>query len=524
MKRPAQYAVRLMHAARAFSIFALAATAILALAPVARASDEIKVIEGESYRLTAGLFERTDFIMMENTVDLDTKIRDDRVQYIAFDYRIECDLKFKDAGPQIFMKFERAAPYLYDAPVVIHNTLNTYVGKFGPYCNAELLPKLDEYWGDAALSYDLPLRFKGGLFSYSVGHGLALGGQYQNYGLELYTETDGFAWRAYSCWPDYSNKHLLGPYIEQEKPQGVDYEHSKAYYLATDIKTTAGMVTAQPYAGVLMDFSDLRRQNFFQTPTHDDILGTVGLSIDLAIEKLTLSFEWARNFGRAASSEEGFPDVEHRGYMVYAAASYDINGFVPRSQLVYASGNKLTTDMIDNGDTRYPGSKNNAFSVYSPLNGYLADAIYPSFLKMPLVAGGNGWGLNYGVRRPTTFADPGLMENIVLVDAGFDYAFTKKASMSFDWWYLATAQKGIGVYNGVPKVISPELGCETDIAFAYKATKHITLHADGGYFFPGPGYREERTDTAGSLFTPYVRGDGKADPAYQLELYVEVSF
>jgi hypothetical protein len=58
----------------------------------------------------------------------------------------------------------------------------------------------------------------------------------------------------------------------------------------------------------------------------------------------------------------------------------------------------------------------------------------------------------------------------------------------------------------------------------YKASDYITFSVLSGMFFPGAAYREERTDTAGSLFTPFVRGDGKADPAYQLEVTMEFGF
>jgi hypothetical protein len=45
----------------------------------------------------------------------------------------------------------------------------------------------------------------------------------------------------------------------------------------------------------------------------------------------------------------------------------------------------------------------------------------------------------------------------------------------------------------------------------------------GGYFIPGKYYKEKRDDTP-SLFSPYVRGDGNTDSAYQIELSVEFNF
>lgn len=491
--------------------------------PVSSSAD-VRMAEGEYYILEARPYVLTEFYMMENTVDLDTKIRDDRVQYIGIDYGLALDFKIKNGGLRIFFELERNGFYDYNAPVVIHDTLETFFGKVGGYTNAELLPKVKEYWGDIPLVPSENIRFKGGLFKYEVGHGISLNGSYQNYGMELYSMGEEFSWNVYACWPDYNNKQLLGPYISQEKPQDVDWNHSKAYLLAADMKASAGYVSVEPYAGLLMDFSEGKRVSVFQTPTTDDILGTVGISVDFTYHNFEASAEWARNFGHANSSQAGFPDVEHMGYAVYADARYYFGNFIPRSKFIYASGNKLTTDMISNGDTRYPGSKNNAFSVYSPFNTYLADSIYPSIGPLPVVAMGDGNAMNYGVRRSGTFADPAQIENLTIVCAGFDYRFNDKASAVFDWWYLATSEKGIGMYNNIPKVISPELGNEVDLRLHYSLTKNMKLGFLGGVFFPGAAYREERTDINGSLFTPFVRGDGKADPAYQVEMGMEIIF
>jgi hypothetical protein len=180
--------------------------------------------------------------------------------------------------------------------------------------------------------------------------------------------------------------------------------------------------------------------------------------------------------------------------------------------------------MIENGDTTYTSSHNDAFSIYSPFNSYLADSIYQSIDTVPLVFMGNGNGLNYGVRRSGTFGDPIVIENLIMVNAGFDCPLTKKATITFDWWYLASVEKGIGMYNNVPKFISPDLGHEYDIYYSYAVTENITFTTYAGIFCPGAAYREERTDEGGSLFTPFVRGDGKADPAYQMEFSLTVSY
>lgn len=518
---PMRHAGRPKHTAWAL-LSLLVAAMPLACAPCL--ASEMKLAETDSYTLTFEPYLRTDFNMMENNLDLDTDIRDDRVQYISFDYALAFDFRVKDNGPELYFMLERNAFYDYNTPVIIHNTLQTFNGKVHGYYNAELLPKVKEYWGDSPIAPGSDIRLRGGLFKYEVGHGISLNGSYQNYGLELYTEEHGFRWNVYTCWPDINNKQLLGPYIKQEKPQGVDWEHSKAYFISTDVKAQAGRISAQPYAGLLMDYSVGKRQSFFQTATDRDMLGTVGVSFDFDLGKFKLSAEWARNFGMASSISPGMPSVEHRGYAVYADAAYDMGRFMPIARFIFGSGNKLTTDMITNGDTLYPGSKNNAFSVFSPFNNYLVDSIYPSIPTLPLVAMGNGLAMNYGIPRPGSFRDPAQIENMVLVDLAFSYLPTDKIDIIFDWWYIANAQKGIGMYNNVPKVISPEIGTEVDLGIKYKIFKGVALKLVGGLFMPGAAYREERTDTGGSLFTPFVRGDGKADNAYQVEMSLETHF
>ena len=72
--------------------------------------------------------------------------------------------------------------------------------------------------------------------------------------------------------------------------------------------------------------------------------------------------------------------------------------------------------------------------------------------------------------------------------------------------------------------LSRELGCEFDVSVDYQLNKHVAMCFEGGYFVPGRYYRQDREDTSGSLLTPFVRGDGNADPAYQLELSLEFKF
>lgn len=496
----------------------------LTLAWGATARAEIKMAETKETVFTISPSVTTDVIILDNNLDLDSSNRMDRVQYLGLIYSLGFGIRAKDDGPELFLLLERYGPYDYDAPLLINNKLQTYLGKVDPYTNAEYLPAIGEFWVDTPL-YTTPFRARAGLYNYAVGHGAAVGGNFDNYGATLYAERDDFQWRFYYCVPNFNAKSV-GPRIKQEKEQLWAWEPTKANYFATDVIVNfKPWGTIQPYISILYDTSDNKRVDYFATPTDDDLLGTVGCSIDLNFfDKLSIGLEAARNFGRAKSSVEGFDGVTHQGYMLYADAEYTAEGISPHVGFIYASGNKLTTDMIDNGDTLYPSTKNNAFSVYSPLNCNLADSIYSDVELLPLIAMGNGNGLNYGIRRPDSFNDPAVIENLILVDAGFDLDITKKASLIFDWWYLSSAEKGIGVYNNVPKVISADLGHEFDFIFTYEVTEHITFLVYSGIFLPGAAYREERDDTAGSLFTPFVRGDGKADPAYQAEICLTVSY
>ena len=482
------------------------------------------VAETDFSTLSAGAFVRTDFIMQENNLDLDTKIRDDRTQYIALDYNFTLDLKGKNAGPEFFIKIERNGLYDYDVPIIIHNTLQTQIGKISPYHGAELLPYFREFWMETPVG-DGFFRLKAGLYTYNVGHGIAMGGYYENYGIMVTAEDKNFKWNIYACAPDYENRKMLGPKVKQEKEQGIDWEHSKASFIATDISFPLADFLFQPYVGLLIDnTSASKRSDLFTTETRRDILGTVGISCDLNVGDFSAAFEIARNFGMADAINSDYDNVVHQGYAIWSEIDYEYGNFTPHGRFLYASGNKTTADMVTNGDETFPSSKNNAFSNYSPFNTYLADAIYPSYSDIPIIALGNGLGVNYGILRPGTFDDPCAPENLMLFCAGLDYSITEKASLTVDWWYLMSVEKGIGSYNNVPKVISPDLGNEVDVNINYDLTKNLNLNFLTCFFFPGAAYREERTDIDGSLLTPFVRGDGSADMAYQVEMSASVCF
>ncbi len=484
---------------------------------------EIKIIENNAYDFSVSPYLRLDVVTLKNNLSLNSKNKDDSTTYLGLDYSAEFNLKFKDKGPEFYLKLERYGPYNYDAPVAIHNTLMTSAARIERYRGNELLPRTEEFYTDIPLSF-LNLRLRDGLYTYMVGNGVSLGGNYGNYGLTLYNDSEEIKWRFYYCRPDIANKGRFGPHVKQDKEQGIAYEHSLADFFATDITFVSQAYTIQPYVGFLVDRTNAKRSNLFLTPTHKDLLGTFGSAFDATLGKFSLGLELARNFGKAKSSDAEFKDVEHVGYLIYAAIAYDLDKLKPHSRFVLGSGNKVTTEMVDNDDDQLSSGKNRAFSVYSPMNTNLADSLYQNLDTVPLVALGNGNGLNYGINRPGTFGDPICLDNIILANLGFDYQFNDKLSCCLDWWYLRSKERGVGKFDSVAKKLSPDLGNEIDVSFNYVLNENLSLDLLSGCFFPGNYYREEREDEEGSLFTPFVRGDGEVNLAYQIELSLTLSF
>ncbi|MDD5585292.1 MAG: hypothetical protein PHV55_09615, partial [Candidatus Omnitrophica bacterium] len=281
---------------------------LLVLSPEAFA--EITILESPHYVFNTSGYLRTDMIMLKNNIDLDSKNKDDSSTYAGLDYGVAFDLKLKDNGPEFYLKFERNGPFDYDAPIFIHNTLMTSSGPVERYRGEELFPHVEEFYYDVPLPF-FSLRFKNGLYTYEVGNGLALTGYTENYGLTLYNKSENIQWRFYYCYPDIANGIRLGPFVEQEKEQGIMYDHSKANFFAGDITFTAERYTIQPYVGVLIDRTGDRRNNYFLAPTHKDLLGTLGVDSNLTLEKLSLGLELARNFGKAESEDPLYDDIKH---------------------------------------------------------------------------------------------------------------------------------------------------------------------------------------------------------------------
>lgn len=481
------------------------------------------ISETENFVLFMDNYLRTDLVSFKNVGDLDSGNKDDAAAYYGIDYSLAFSQEFKNGGVKSYLKLERNGPYDYSAPLFVHNTLMISGGRIEAYRNDELLPQLEEFWLDAPLVDNY--RFKIGLYAYAVGNGFSLNGGYENYGFTISKELAEFNWRFYYCRPELSYKNHLGPRIHQEEEQGILYEHNAANFFATDIKLSGQKYCLQPYVGVLTDYTSAdKRDNSFTTPVNRDILGTIGFAAGHKYNDLSLNLEIARNFGKAESINFDDKDVVHTGYLAYTGLEYEVGKFKPSFSFLVSSGNKATLDTASNQDETLTSGKNRAFSYSSPLNKNLGDSISSSNVDMlPIVAMGGGYGLNYGIPRPKTFSS-GDFENLLMPSFGFDFDITEKLCIGLYGYYLSSFEKGTGMLNGQAKYLSRDLGKELDLFIDYKISKNILASLLGGYFFPGRYYKEERDDIDGSLLSPYVRGDGKVDNAYQIELAMELKF
>jgi len=466
---------------------------------------------------------RQDIVSFSNCWDLNKKAKDDRSTYFGLDYSFSLTKEWKTSGAKLYLKLERNGPYDYDMPLFVHNTLKTSSAEVASYRNEELLPQLEEFWWDVPIFGQAHL--KSGLFSYDVGEGFSLNGGYENFGLLVYQGKENFSWRLYYCRPDIVYKNPLGPHILQEESQGIDYEPNAANFLAADIKIIHGQRTVQPYVGTLIDYtSSEKRQSLFAAPIERDILGTLGIYWKEGLGRFNFVFELAHNFGQAKTKNSDYKDIIHTGYLFYQKIEYSLPKMSYFLQFLLASGNKVDLESAVNQDEKLVTGKNRAFSYYSLANLNLGDSISSlNSDSRPIVSMGTGYGLNYGLSRPGSFSAADF-DNIILPAIGIKLDFTPWICLQLSGYYLRCFEPGVGVFNGQPKRLSRELGYEIDSILDFRISKNTVFTIMGGYFLPGQYYKELRDDTDGSLLSPFVRGDGKADPAYQIELAWEFSF
>ncbi len=495
----------------------------------------------DTISITHSGYMRQDVIMMNNLIDLDSQQKKDSMAYWGGEYYFDFDAKYKE-WVEIYSKFQRTGPAYEDMLLLGRRDVSTIYGQTDRYHGKQFLPEVTELYLDAKIPLrEYALRSKTGLFTHSLGHGFAGAGYFQNYGLSLYHPGEMASWTFYYNRPDWNNRKILGPVIEQEKRLGRGYQKTVADYFSLDAIYSWGNLSSseseaefsgsfQPYVTLLSDRTGIgNRSSLFAVQTEQDLLGTLGVDLRTKWKRLSLDFEMARNFGQAktkgfAADGDGLlgsQNISHKGYMMYSEMKLDLHEWwiTPRTSLMLASGNKLGGS--ENGLIQ--GSANRAFSNYSPLNTNLWDSIYQPRENGPLAAMGTGWGANSGILRPGTFGDPYILENLIVPNWGIDITPFKKWTFSLDWWYLAAMQHGVGTWEGESVKLSKDLGNEWDLNVTYKMTDYIECSVSAGYFMPGKYYRAYRDD-AGSSFSPFVTGLGDTNSAFYGEMTFTIKY
>lgn len=483
-----------------------------------------KVSQGSSnWTFYSGAHLRTAFHNLANTVDLDNDKDSDRLHYLAYAYDFTLDLRHLN-GLEAYAFIERRGRADYDAPLSGNRQIETIFGRYHWYNRSAASPRLRSFWVELPLNAADDLNFKFGLYPYGqeVGHRIALGGKYENYGVTLSGKNEALDWNLHWEKEDLNNRIHLGKVIDFDKVN--KYNDTAAYFYAGDATLKLGKHRAQVYLGWLQDWTPQNaRASKFNTRVKKENLVTPGIYLSLNPGKFSFGLEGAKNLGKAESEDSANKDVTHKGYLIIGDASFNYGPFKPKYKIFVASGNKFNEGNFQN--TTISGGDNRAFSVFSPLNTNLTDSHYQKQYG-PYVAMAGGYAVNFGVQRPTTFGDPYYWENIVAQTVGFDWTPWEKWYIGIDYWYLHSKENGFSrnEYGNIEK-LPTHLGSEFDIFVSYQLTKNIKLSLLGGYFLPGQYYKQVRTDTAANnVFSATPRRDGKADDAYQLELGVDITF
>lgn len=456
------------------------------------------------------------------TLDYDN-VKTDLQNYMGYQWAVGVRGTYKEEL-EGYIKIASYGPTEYDAPLAPRGPVHTIFGDVGEYWGKKLLPRLHEWWVDMPL-WGTPLNVKFGLFQHVVASGLALGGFYQNYGVNLYYESADFEWTFRFTVPDIEQKWYLGPYLIAERETfNINYD-SRAYFWESDLIMTIGDVVMQPYIGFLADMTPwARRSSVYGQRVDRDYLGTYGGKVEAQVGDFNFELEAARNFGEAISIDPQFPDTEHAGYFFVVGGSYSYEEkLIPRAKLYYISGNKFNGDDLTRG--MLTPSVNREFSVFSPTNSNLADTHYPAFDAGPLVFTAMGSAFNAGIWRPDMFGDPYLMSNLIAPNVGIDIMPFDKLFISVDYWYLRSQEPPIGADTMMNTYTLPSsLGNEIDIFVEYYAHENITLSFWGGIFFPGEYYRQSRGDGDPIGVATAPRYDGGASNAWQAETAITFTY
>ena len=271
--------------------------------------------------------------------------------------------------------------------------------------------------------------------------------------------------------------------------------------------------------------------NLNGTRVNDDLLGTVGIDLNLNFTRFNFGIEFARNFGEANSTNSAIADrgdISHKGWLLVTDAGYNLGIVRPKGKFVWSSG--PTSSRRDLTDFRYRSRNNRTFSVYTPTNANTFDAHYQRTGIGPYLATASTYLLNFGLDRPGIFNDPFVIENIIFLNGGLEFFPIKKMYLSIDYWNMHADEPGFGLNSAGQAVKLPsELGHEIDFFTSYGITSRLTVNLQGGFFFPGKYYRKDRRDTfsRGDLgFSPVLPRNGRGNPdvAFLMALGLEYSF
>lgn len=444
---------------------------------------------------------------------------------------------------ELFLRLQRLGRADY-APIIESNRYITLFGEVPTYHLDEMMPRIRTLYVDVpVVDVGVPVRVRAGLIPYIVGGAYAMGGKYEQYGVDLYNREGPVKVRLHYDRPDLVNGTYLG--IQRPRAEEGNHDDTKGDFFAGDLSNQfwLGPLTldTQVYAGLLRDETGRSTRGtgrtrrpvpiFSGTETNLDNLGTAGLAANVRMGDLIIGLEGARNFGEAESRLAGVPDIEHTGWMAVAHASYAWGIVTPRVKFLYTSSNSFSRSDLarffgnpvgtPNEVIFKPRKENRAFSVYSPTNEKFLDSHYWKALG-PLVATAAGYAVNFGIPRPGTFGDPHILENLMMWGGGLDLRPTRNLTISLDYYYLRAVEAGYGIpadlnnpTQFVPATLhqrafalSPDLGHELDITAKYRLHRNVTIGLQTGVFLPGEYYRERRhpTDVAANPFSRTVFG------------------
>ncbi len=486
--------------------------------------------------LSIGAHARISSNNYDNLPDLD----DDAghpVWYIGYEYDIEASLKHESSA-ELFLQLKRNNISLYDAPLIRNSKIITLFGTRHEYTQGEMLPRVSRLYFDVPVTDFLETRVRAGFFNYLVGNGYALGGKYPDLAATLSVGPENLRGRLNYTRVDMYNRQKWGPKILHGDEKAFSGKHVQANFYAADLMAKVERHTIQPYIGILHDFTRPKhRANNFDdfnlngTRINNDILGTVGIDVNLNFERFDFGVEFARNFGKAYSSdktEANRGDITHKGWLLLTDAGYNLGIVRPTGRFIWASGPKSSRE--DFNDFRVTSRTNRTFSIYSPTNINLFNAHFPKTGIGPYVATGYSYLLNFGIDRPGVFGDPFVIENIIYLNGGLEFFPIDKSYLSVNYWNMHADEPGFGLNSENQTIKLPsELGHEIDVYASYEVTRRFSVNLQGGVFFPGKNYRQDRGDSfdRGNLgYTPVLPRDKKGDPdnAYILSLGFEYSF